>query len=302
MEQVYASQYRFADFQRRLNEGQEALRELVQMLQLVPEVRQPDKVQWPKEVCGQVVFDQVSFAYPEGQDRALHRVSLTIEPFTTVALVGRSGSGKTTLASLIQRQYDPSEGAILVDGCDLRQLDYDRYRREVLAVVSQQVQLFDGSIRDNIRWSWTEAPVGAEEAAAKAAHADEFIRRLPQGYDTPIGENGVKLSGGQRQRLAIARALLRQPKVLILDEATSALDSESQAAVQASIRELTERRSCTIVIIAHRFSTVEQADAIVVMDGGRVEEVGTHRQLMEKGGLYHRLHQLDGQGLLAEGE
>jgi ABC-type multidrug transport system fused ATPase/permease subunit len=302
MERIYSNLYRFSDFQRRMNEGQEALRELVELLQVVPEVRQAEQPLWPSIIQGKVEFDRVSFAYPGGKDDALSELSLTVEPNQTVALVGYSGSGKSTLASLLLREYDPTSGVLRIDGLDMRQIDYDRYRQELVAVVSQEVKVFDTTVRQNIRMVAPNAPIGAEEQAAQAAYADQFIRLLPQGYETPVGENGVRLSGGQKQRLAIARALLRQPRILILDEATSALDAHSQKEIQETIDRLIATRMCTIFVIAHRFSTIMSADMVVVLKDGRISETGTHEELSRGQGIYRELRTLEMQGVLAEGE
>lgn len=234
------------------------------------------------EVRGEVVLDGVSFAYADGQP-VLRDVSLRAAPGETVALVGPSGAGKTTLLHLIPRFYDPDRGAVRVDGVDLRDATV-RSVREAVALVAQDVQLFGVTLRENIRYGRLDATDAEVEAAARAAHADAFIEAFPEGYDTPVGERGVKLSGGQRQRIAIARALLKDPPILLLDEATSALDAASEAHVQAALAELMVGR--TSFVIAHRLATVRDADRIVVLDGGRVVETGTHAELVAAGGLY----------------
>jgi ABC-type multidrug transport system fused ATPase/permease subunit len=226
-------------------------------------------------------------------------VDLEIKPNQTVALVGPSGGGKSTVASLLLREYDPTEGKILIDGIDLKQLDFNRYRADLLGVVSQNIELFDGSIADNLRIVKPSATDEELVAAAQAAHAESFILGdLPDGYDTMIGENGIRLSGGQKQRLAIARALLRKPRILVLDEATSALDALSQDQVQRTIDELISKRECTIVVIAHRFSTIMNADHVVVMQDGAIVERGTHAQLERRNGLYTSLKRLEIGGVL----
>jgi ATP-binding cassette subfamily B protein len=232
---------------------------------------------------GAISIRGVSFCYPKTDREVLHQISLEVEPGQTVALVGRSGSGKTTLTNLIARFYDPTSGSIHVDGHDLRDVDPQSYRR-MLGIVEQDVFLFDGSIRENILYARRRATQDELLAASRAAAADEFIRALPDGYDTLIGERGFKLSGGQRQRIAIARAILADPKILILDEATSNLDSESERLIQQSLGELLRGR--TAFVIAHRLSTIRGADKIVVIEDGRIVQVGTHDALLEQSGRY----------------
>lgn len=238
---------------------------------------------------GGITFRQVSFHYPGSEKPVLSGIDLDIRPGETIALVGRSGSGKTTFCNLVARFYDPTEGAVLLDGTDLRKLRVEEYRR-LLGIVEQDVFLFDGSIRENIAYARRHASLEEVEAAAQAAHAHEFISDLPEGYETLIGERGVKLSGGQRQRLAIARAVLADPKILILDEATSNLDTESERWIQQSLKELVRGRTC--FIIAHRLSTIQHADRIVVLEGGKIAEVGSHAQLMARSGRYRHMVEL----------
>ncbi|WP_028873732.1 lipid A export permease/ATP-binding protein MsbA [Tepidiphilus margaritifer] len=241
---------------------------------------------------GEIVYEGVRFRYPNARDWALDGLDLHIEPGSVVALVGPSGSGKSTMAQLLLRFYDPTEGCIRLDGVPLPQWRLAALRRQI-AYVGQQVVLFDATVAENIAYGAGERQVSREEivAAARAAHALEFIERLPQGFDTPIGENGALLSGGQRQRLAIARALLKDAPVLVLDEATSALDNESERAVQAALETLMRGR--TTLVIAHRLTTVERADRIVVMERGRIVESGTHAQLLAAGGRYAQLYRED---------
>ena len=245
----------------------------------------------PERVRGDIRFEAVSFSYPDSGQAALADVTLQLAPGTVTALVGRSGSGKTTLAKLLPRFYQPDAGRVLVDGRDLREYALPALRRQI-ALVSQDVVLFNDSVAANIGYGAMDrlAPQ-AIEAAARSAHAMEFIERMPQGLQTPIGEGGSLLSGGQRQRLAIARALLKDAPILILDEATSALDAESERQVQAALEVLMANR--TTLVIAHRLATVKRADQVVVLDQGRVVEIGTHQSLLQRDdGLYRYLHKL----------
>src|SRR5262245_916009 len=239
---------------------------------------------------GEIRFENVSFTYGDSAQPALENIDLAIAPGQTVALVGPSGAGKTTLANLVPRFYHPSRGRVLLDGRDLESLTLKSLRANV-ALVSQDVVLFNDTVAANIAYG---AMNGATKrdiiAAAEAAHAIEFIRGMSQGLETLVGDNGVKLSGGQRQRLAIARALLKNAPVLMLDEATSALDTESERHVQAALEALMRGR--TTIVIAHRLSTVENADRIVVLDRGRIAETGTHRELLERGGIYDKLYRI----------
>jgi subfamily B ATP-binding cassette protein MsbA len=229
----------------------------------------------------------VSFAYQSIE--VLHDVEFEIRAGEAVALVGPSGGGKSTIADLIPRFYEVTGGRVTLDGVDLRDLDLAALRA-LVSVVTQQTYLFNDTVRANIAYGSSEADDAGIIEAAKAAFAHEFIEKLPAGYDTVIGEMGVQLSGGQRQRLAIARALLKDAPVLILDEATSALDSESEHAVQAAVESLMTGR--TTLVIAHRLSTVRRADRILVVEDGRIVGSGTHGELLEKGSLYKRLHEL----------
>jgi len=239
---------------------------------------------------GQLRFDRISLRYAGSEREALRDVSFTVRPGETVALVGSSGSGKTSLVNLIPRFYEPTAGRLFIDGHDITTLTLASLRAQI-ALVSQDVLLFDDTIAANIAYgAMCEAPQDAVERAAAAAHALEFIRALPQGFQTTVGENGVRLSGGQRQRVAIARAILKNAPILILDEATSALDSESERQVQAALDALMQGR--TTLVIAHRLSTIEHADRIVVLEHGRVVEEGTHGALLSRNGVYAKLHRM----------
>ncbi|RLJ68322.1 lipid A export permease/ATP-binding protein MsbA [Sulfurisoma sediminicola] len=239
---------------------------------------------------GAVTFDGVTFTYPGTERPAVADISLDIAPGETVALVGSSGSGKTTLANLLPRFYHAADGNILIDGVAVEELTLACLRGNI-ALVSQDVVLFNDTVAANIAYGGMGAATREEvEAAARAAHAHEFIMAMPQGYETLVGERGVKLSGGQRQRLAIARALLKNAPILVLDEATSALDSESERHVQAALDKLMENR--TTLVIAHRLSTIEHANRIAVLDKGRIVEIGPHAELIAHGGIYSRLYRL----------
>ena len=238
---------------------------------------------------GDVVFEAISFRYQREQNDVLKDLSFRMPPGTVTALVGRSGSGKSTLASLLLRFYDPQDGRILLDGVDLREYRMADLRNQI-ALVSQDIVLFNDSIANNIAYGRPEAARTDIEAAARIAHADEFIQTLPQGYDTLVGEKGVLLSGGQRQRLAIARALLKDAPILVLDEATSALDTASERVIQQGLETLMQGR--TTLVIAHRLSTVEKADQILVLDAGQIVEQGRHAELLAMEGRYAALYRL----------
>ncbi len=233
-------------------------------------------------------FSNISFSYEGASEPSLQTINLTVRVGEVVALVGASGSGKTTLVNLVPRFYRPTDGKVMIDDMDIRLVDRSSLRRQI-GIVSQETVLFDDLIRNNIAYGRPDATEEQIIEAARAAYAWEFIERLPQKLETFVGENGLKLSGGQRQRLAIARAILRDPPILILDEATSALDSESEKLVQQALANLMKGR--TTLVIAHRLSTVQHADRLVVMQKGRIEEIGTHAELLQKGGVYTRLYQ-----------
>ncbi|MFO0950764.1 MAG: ABC transporter ATP-binding protein [Isosphaeraceae bacterium] len=238
---------------------------------------------------GRLTLEGVAFHYPGTEALVVRDIDLDVRPGETIALVGRSGAGKTTLCNLIARFYDPTEGVVRLDGTDLRDVRVESYRR-LLGIVEQDVFLFDGTVAENIGYAVSRAGRAAVERAARLAHADEFIESLPEGYETRIGERGVKLSGGQRQRLAIARAILADPRIFILDEATSNLDSHSERLIQGGLQALMRGR--TSFVIAHRLSTIQGADRILVMDGGRVVESGRHDELMARDGRYRDMVEL----------
>ena len=272
-----------------IEKGLAAADSIFRILDTPPEIDEGDLD--IERVHGEIRFESVGFTYPESDEPVLRGVDLVMAPGTVTALVGRSGSGKTTLAKLVPRFYQPQTGRVLIDEVDARRYRLASLRRQV-ALVSQDVVLFNDTIAANIAYG-ASTPVsrGEIERAAASAHAMEFIQRLPQGLDTPVGESGSLLSGGQRQRIAIARALLKDAPILILDEATSALDAESERAVEAALEVLMANR--TTLVIAHRLATVKRADQVVVLDRGAVVEVGTHETLLQReDGLYRHLHKL----------
>jgi len=257
-----------------------------ELLDTVPEIEDaPDAIELPT-IRGAVAFEHVFFRYGTG-DEVLRDVSFEMRPGEVVALVGPSGAGKTSIANLIPRFYDPVSGRVTVDGYDVRKVKLASLRRQI-AVVLQDTFLFNGTVRENIIYGKPDATEEEMIAAAKAAYAHEFIVTLPQGYDTEIGERGVKLSGGQKQRLALARAILTDPRILILDEATSSVDAEAEYLIQRALEKVLEGR--TALIIAHRLSTIRHADKIIALENGRIVEVGDHHQLLARGGLYSQMY------------
>jgi subfamily B ATP-binding cassette protein MsbA len=255
------------------------------------DVREQARAHALKGFRDKIAFESVGFAYSteEGELEILHDIDLEVRRGEMLALVGPSGAGKSTLVNLLPRFYDVSSGRILIDGHDLRSLTLDSLRKQI-AQVTQETILFNDTVRNNIAYGQPDIPKEQVEQAARHALAHDFILRMPQGYDTIIGEKGFRLSGGERQRIAIARAILKNAPILILDEATSALDSESESLVQIALSNLTQGR--TTVVIAHRLSTVRRANRIVVLEDGHITAIGTHEELLKSSPTYQRLYEL----------
>lgn len=271
-----------------IQESLGAVGRVYELLDSIPEIKNPEDAVVLDNIEGRIQFEKVSFGYSKTIP-VLHEVTFEIKPGERVALVGPSGGGKSTVVQLLHRFFDVDSGSIRVDGTDLRRIDLKSFLEQV-ALVPQETLLFGGTVRENILYGKLDATQAELDRVAQSAHAYEFIQRLENGYDTVVGEKGAKLSGGERQRIAIARALLKDPKILILDEATSSLDNQSEALIQEALEVLMRGR--TTLSVAHRLSTVHNADKIIVIDQGRIVETGTHRELMANENLYHHLYTL----------
>ena len=278
---------RLVEFIEQFQRGMTGIERFFEIMDAPEEIKDIEGAREMKGVKGDVTFDNVGFHYADDSAEVLHHLNLQVRAGQSIALVGPSGSGKTTLCNLIPRFYDVTEGRILIDGQDIKSFTQQSLRQSI-GMVQQEVYLFSGTVFDNIAYGKPGATLEEVRAAARLAGADEFISALPQGYDTYVGERGVRLSGGQKQRISIARVFLKDPPILILDEATSALDNESERLVQESLEKLAHGR--TVFTIAHRLTTIKGADVIWVLTENGVEEMGTHDQLLKKGGLYAHLY------------
>jgi subfamily B ATP-binding cassette protein MsbA len=282
---------KFALFNNNFQQAVGASSEIFRFMDMEDEVREKPGARRMTKFAREIRFEEVSFSYVNGADSpfVLHDVNLEVKAGEVLAIVGTSGAGKSTLVHLIPRFFDVSGGRILIDDNDVRDATLESLRSQI-GIVTQETVLFNDTVRNNIAYGQPHVSHKKVEEAARAARADEFIQALPEGYNTMIGERGVRLSGGERQRIAIARAILKNAPILILDEATSALDSESESLVQAALQNLISGR--TVFVIAHRLSTVRRADRIVVLDNGTISDIGGHEELMQKLGTYRRLYEL----------
>lgn len=289
-EKAYISLFRLSRFYDRMEEGREGVNRLLVLFNAPVEIVNRKNAYRPKSIQGEIKFEGASFFYADSKEPAINNLDLKIDSGCLTALVGPSGGGKTTVARLIYRHYDPQSGRVLLDGRDLKDYDLHAFRK-FLAIVPQEVEIFDLSVRENIAYAHPDASFKEIQAAARIANAEEFISKLDKGYDTMVGERGIKLSGGQRQRIGIARAILANPRLLIFDEATSNLDSQSEVLIQDAMEKISRNR--TMIVIAHRLSTIKRADKIVVLENGRLAEEGSHLELSQaKGGLYAKLLKL----------
>ncbi len=280
------------DFAEQFQNGYSGFERFMEILSVEPDIEDREGAAALSNVRGDITFDNVSFRYEENTEKVLNHINLKVAAGSYMALVGSSGAGKSTLCSLIPRFYDVSGGRILLDGKDIREIRL-KSLRDHIGIVQQDVYLFVGTVYDNIRYGKPDATREEVIEAAKNANAHEFIMNLPDGYETDIGQRGVKLSGGQKQRLSIARVFLKNPPILIFDEATSALDNESEKVVQESLEKLAKNR--TTFVIAHRLSTIRNAEKILVLTENGIEEEGTHEELLERQGLYEKLYRMSGQ-------
>jgi ATP-binding cassette, subfamily B, bacterial MsbA len=281
-----------------IQEASGAIRRVYQILDTQPAIENPDNPIFLENINGSIQFENVSFGYRE-ESEILHNINFDVQPGQTVALVGPSGAGKSTVIKLLHRFFDVSQGSIRLDGHDIRKLDRKSFLSQI-ALVPQETLLFGGTVRENILYGKLDASKEELEEAAKKANAHDFIVELEKGYETIVGEKGAKLSGGERQRIAIARAILKDPKILVLDEATSSLDNRSEALIQEAVETLMHNR--TTFIVAHRLSTIHQADQIIVLEKGRVVEIGQHEDLMSNRNLYYNLYKLKMQDPVTLGE
>jgi ATP-binding cassette, subfamily B, bacterial MsbA len=281
-----------------IQEASGAIRRVYEILDTQPAIENPDNPIFLENISGRIQFDNVFFGYRE-ESEILHNISFDIQPGQTVALVGPSGAGKSTVIKLLHRFFDVSQGSIRLDGHNIKELDRKSFLNQI-ALVPQETLLFGGTVKENILYGKLDASEEELEEAAKKANAHDFIVELEKGYETIVGEKGAKLSGGERQRIAIARAILKDPKILVLDEATSSLDNRSEALIQEAVETLMQNR--TTFIVAHRLSTIHQADQIIVLEKGRVVEIGQHEDLMNNKNLYYNLYKLKMQDPVTLGE
>jgi len=293
-EKSLISLYRISRLYDKVMDSGEAITRLFDLSQEKAQITSPKNGLRPKQLEGEVEFRNVSFVYNESRAKALDKVSFKINSGCTTALVGPSGGGKTTVARMVYRHYDPTKGDVMLDGKNLKDYELDAFRK-FIAIVPQEVEIFNDSVKYNIAYAKPKASLEEVRAAARIANAEEFIVQLKDGYDTVVGERGIKLSGGQRQRIGIARAILANPRILIFDEATSNLDSSSEKLIQEAMDKVSKNR--TVIVIAHRLSTVKKADKIVVLEKGKVVEEGSHMELARvSGGLYRKLLELQQMG------